>query len=142
LAQAYEERSKGRPALSAWYRYIYANARAVDADVAQDHIARLLEARIERPLHGARVSGAVEIVGTATRADFQYYKVEYRAAESPDEWHVIGELVYQPVEHAPLVVWPTSELQPGEYVLRLIVVDVSGNYGPYDEITIRVVSTS
>ena len=142
LAQAYEERSDGRLALDAWYRYLYAANRRADTSTAQAHIAWLLQRRIDEPANGARLSGLVKIIGTATGKDFQFYKLEYKAVGSSGEWAVIGELVYQPVENGQLAIWPTMGLRPGEYRLRLTVVDTTGNYAPYDEIVIKIAARS
>jgi hypothetical protein len=133
----------GRDALNAWYRYLYAAGRAgSDATyTAQAHIDWLLQTtHIDQPTDGARVSGAAEIAGTATQERFQFYKLEYRPADSPaDTWFSIGEPVYQPVENGPLATWEIGGLAPGVYHLRLVVVDITGNFGPYDEVTVRVV---
>lgn len=138
LALAYEERLDGRLALAAWYRYLYATAVRSDTSVAQAHADWLLQTHIEQPADGAWVTGSVEIVGTATSENFQFYKLEFSAVESPDIRYAVGEPVYQPVEHGQLMTWPTTGLAPGNYRLRMTVVDITGNNGPYDEITIRI----
>ena len=141
LALLYEQRGNGRVALAAWHRYLYATARrAPDIGTALAHIDWLLQRHIEQPADGARVSGRVEIVGTATEEGFQFYKLEYRSVGSLEEWIAIGEVVYQPVEHGQLMIWSTQDLIPGDYRLRLTVVDITGNSVPYDEITVRVES--
>lgn len=137
LALAYEEKSDGRPAVAAWYRYMYATARRSDTSTVQERINWLQKAWIDEPTDGAVISGSVAIVGTATRDDFEFYKLEYRAAGS-DEWIAIGEPVYQTVEHGQLGVWTTTGLVPGDYWLRLTVVENTGNFGPYDEIKVRL----
>jgi hypothetical protein len=141
LALVYEERLEGRRALESWYRNRYASSPDADTYLARAHIDWLLQTRIEHPLNGTRVSGAVEVAGTAKQDDFQFYKLEYRPIGSADDWVTIGEAVYQPVEHDQLLIWRTQSLPPGEYRLRLTVVDVTGNYGPHDEITVRVVGS-
>jgi hypothetical protein len=84
------------------------------------------------------VSGPVEIVGTATSEDFQFYKLEYRPVESVDEWQIIGETKHQPVEGGRLTTWSTAGLPSGDYRLRLVVVDLTGSYSPPDEIGVRI----
>ena len=54
------------------------------------------------------------------------------------EWTTIGPTEYQPMEHDQLTIWPTVDLPPGKYRLRLTVVGVTGNYGPRDEITVKL----
>ena len=135
---AYEERMESRRALDAWYRYVYAGPGPAGMYVAQAHIDWLRQTRIERPADGAWVSGQVEIVGTATREDFLYYRLEYSATSSPDAWVIIGAPTSQPVENGRLATWSTRGLAPGNYRLRLTVLDITGNHGPYDEITVRV----
>ncbi len=138
LALVYEAYLDGRSALEAWYRFLYAAGPGTEGDVAQAHIDWLLQGRIEQPADGAAVAGAVQIVGSAARPDFQFYKLEYSPAASPEQWFTIGDLVYAPVEHGPLVTWQTAGLVSGAYRLRLTVVDSTGNYGPYDEITVWI----
>jgi tetratricopeptide (TPR) repeat protein len=141
LALAYEEHMDGREALAAWKRYLYARGQGVDAYgvyVAEAHVDWLSQTRIERPADGARVFGTVEIGGTATGDDFQFYRLEYAAAESPDDWRLVSEPVYEAVEDGPLATWSTEGLASGAYRVRLTVADVTGNYGPYDEIGVRL----
>jgi len=137
LALLYEARLEGRPALGAWYRYRYAAALEGEADETAAHIDMLQDGRIEAPADGALVSGVVEIVGTAAREGFEYYKLEYRPIDS-DAWNTLGAPVHHAVEQAPLATWDTAGLAPGRYRLRLTVVDQTGNYGPRDEITVTV----
>jgi tetratricopeptide (TPR) repeat protein len=141
LALAYEEHMDGRAALAAWKRYLYARGQGVDAHgvyVAEARVDWLSQTHIEHPADGARVFGSVEITGTATGDDFQFYRLEYAAAESPDDWRLVSEPVYEAVEDGLLATWPTEGLASGEYRLRLTVADVTGNYGPYDEIGVRL----
>jgi tetratricopeptide (TPR) repeat protein len=139
LALAYEEHLDARRALQAWRRHLYAStARNADPAEVQAHIDRLLQTRIEQPVDGAHLSGTIQFVGTATAENFQFYKLEYRPTGSSDGWSIIGEPVYRTVEHGPLLNWKTKDIAPGKYWLRLVVVDLTGNYGPYDEIIIWI----
>jgi len=45
---------------------------------------------------------------------------------------------WRTLEQATLATWDTTGLTPGEYRLRLTVVDQTGNYGPHDEIGVMV----
>ncbi len=81
------------------------------------------------PEVNARVEGVVEIRGTADIEDLWYYKIEFAVGANPSDWHWIGE-GRNPVEGGVLLTWNTAGLSPGVYTLRLIVVDVTGNYPP------------
>lgn len=92
---------------------------------------------ILEPGEGQPVNGPVQIVGTAQTDGFQYYKIEFKPAGVP------GDFSYylsrnSPVVNGPLGVWDpyASGLPPGEYLLRLVTVDITGNYG---QCTVRVV---
>lgn len=83
------------------------------------------------------VKGPVEIKGTANIPNFQFYKLEFGTGQEPREWSFIlsGNA---PIVGGTLGVWDTSPLPPGEYKLRLVVVDITGNYPPPCEILVRV----
>jgi hypothetical protein len=139
IALAQEDRLNGRAALYNWQRYLYGTTAVTNATTdANEHVAKLMEKRIEQPFDGAEVSGDVEIRGSAMIDDFQYFKVEYSTSWQPDNWIMIGETTTREVEHGLLAVWPAAALPPGEYRLRLTVVDNSCNYGPMDEIAVRI----
>jgi hypothetical protein len=84
-------------------------------------------ATITYPGRGQRVSGAVEIRGTAQIDDFSYYKVEFWLGDGGSEIHVIGETRDTPVQNGVLVVWNTGNLS-GPATLRLSVVKSDGNF--------------
>lgn len=87
------------------------------------------KARLTSPWPGARLKGQVPIMGTANVPKFQFYKVEFASAQSPDKWNNISpELHKQPIEAGTLEVWNTDLLPEGAYILRLTVVDLTGNY--------------
>jgi len=94
------------------------------------------DARLTFPPMNAVLRGAVEIVGTANIRDFQYYKLEFGPGDSPTSWSFIlsGD---KKVVNGPLGVWDTSALAPGVYTLRLVVVDITGNYP--EPCTVRVI---
>jgi hypothetical protein len=72
--------------------------------------------------------------------NFLFYKVEWGVGESLTEWHVIT-LVDQPVVTAGILAeWDTTALTPGIYKLRLTVVDTTGNYPPWSEISVRILN--
>ncbi|MFC2037055.1 hypothetical protein ACFLYD_03665, partial [Chloroflexota bacterium] len=127
----------GRRALEYWVRYLYAAGGGSDSSETQKHIDSLQQIQIERPADGDRVSGAVEVIGTATAKDFKSYKLRYRAAGSSAKWSTIGEGKSE-VEHGTLITWKTADLDPGEYQLLLSVEDTKGKDLPYYEITVEI----
>jgi hypothetical protein len=86
------------------------------------------------------VQGNIPVRGTATIADFQYYKVEVGPGSNPadNEWTVVGSLHQSPVSGGVLETFNGSAYPPGTYTLRLVVVDQTGNYPPPCRITVIV----
>ena len=88
------------------------------------------------PKRGATLSGTAYIKGTAVIDDFWYYKLEYRQ-DGLDDWHYItGQ--ESTVEKNVLGTWNTNTVPNGSYILRLVVVDLTGNYPPPCEIPVHV----
>jgi hypothetical protein len=96
--------------------------------------------RITSPGVGQVVQGNVAVRGTASIDNFQYYKVEVGPGASPrdDQWTVVGDLQRSPVSGGLLATFHAGAYQPGIYTLRLVVVDVTGNYPPPCSVTISV----
>ncbi|MDA8219724.1 MAG: carboxypeptidase-like regulatory domain-containing protein [Dehalococcoidales bacterium] len=88
-------------------------------------------AEITAPAVNAQVSGMVVVSGTATATDFQFYKLEFTMGGSPGQWSVIGSLHETQVANGTLGTWDVSALPAGAYMLRLTVVDNTGNYSDY-----------
>ncbi|MBI3287169.1 MAG: hypothetical protein HYZ68_03890 [Chloroflexi bacterium] len=84
-------------------------------------------ARITSPSAGATLSGEVEIRGSAQIPDFQFYKLEFAAGPDPNPWAYLGG-GDEPVVEGVLWSWDTRALPSGTYLLRLTVVDHSGNF--------------
>jgi len=82
---------------------------------------------ITSPGINAQVSGMVPIIGTATHEKFQFYKLEYGAGANPSVWSYFdgGD---RPVTGGQLGTLNASALPPGTYSIRIVVVDVSGNF--------------
>ena len=81
--------------------------------------------QIIQPGNGARVTGVIQISGGAIVDNFNYYKFEFRAPGG--EWSFIEDYD-TPVARGVLGSWNTDTVAPGEYELRLVVVDSIGNY--------------
>ncbi len=93
---------------------------------------------ITSPPPNAVVSGAVQIVGSASIGNFQYYKVEFGVGENPIGWSVVTALHDSPVAGGLLDVWDTTFIEDGVYKVRLVVVDRTGNFPPPHEVRVIV----
>lgn len=84
------------------------------------------EVMITSPEEGTTISGIVEVQGTVDVPNFGFYKFEI-ARDGTDTWLTIqaGEEI---VNEDKLGDWDTSQLEPGNYYLRLVVVDNEGNH--------------
>ncbi|MDM8528516.1 hypothetical protein QUF58_09935 [Anaerolineales bacterium HSG24] len=81
--------------------------------------------QITRPGNGATIQGMVQIMGAAVVENFDYYKFEYRIPGG--EWAFVDRYNIA-VTNGVLGAWNSDTVPPGQYELRLIVVDLSGNY--------------
>lgn len=79
---------------------------------------------ISYPENDQVVSGVVEIKGSANITDFGFYKFEISAANT-DNWLTI-QAGDEPTMDGMLGFWDTTQLDPGNYSLRLVVVDNQG----------------
>jgi tetratricopeptide (TPR) repeat protein len=138
LAQLYLGRGNGRKALLEYQIYLILVISGGYSEEAADRSQLLSGYAITSPVPNAQLSGRVAIRGTATLPDFQFYKVEYGIGRNPGHWSSIGEVVREPVIDGELIIWDTTSLPPGEYVIRLTVVDTTGNYPPPYEVAIKV----
>jgi hypothetical protein len=77
--------------------------------------------------------------GAATRPDFDYYKLEYQF-EGSTEWRLL-DVSEQSIRFGLLVNWRTTDLPTGAYLVRLTVVDKTGNYWP-EMPQVRVIVTN
>ncbi len=84
---------------------------------------------IGSPQGGSPLQGQVAITGSASLpgGDFRYYKVQYAPAGS-DQWVDIVSGVTTPVQNGVLATLNADQLPPGDYSLRLMAVDPTGNY--------------
>ncbi|NLT43335.1 MAG: hypothetical protein GXX93_11725 [Anaerolineae bacterium] len=84
-------------------------------------------ALITSPQPGATVRDVVLVTGSALHSQFSFYKVEF-AREPGSSWVVIGDTQPTQVRDGVLIQWDTRGVPDGSYSLRLLVVDVTGNY--------------
>lgn len=84
--------------------------------------------RITSPAPGQVVTGMMDIRGTAAFEGFDYYKLEIRAEDA----RIFSFLLRSdtPVIDGALGAVDTSPFASGVYILRLVVVDESGNIPP------------
>ncbi|MFH2138360.1 MAG: FlgD immunoglobulin-like domain containing protein [Candidatus Omnitrophota bacterium] len=68
------------------------------------------------------VSGSVKIIGTATDANFYYYKFSYGVGADPVAWNNSNN-ISTPVEDGVLATWSTGNLINGIYSLRIMAWD-------------------
>lgn len=80
---------------------------------------------ITQPGNGAVVSGSVAVIGAAYADDFDYYKLEFRVPGQA--WSFIQDYS-TPNYGGQIGAWNSDTVPPGEYELRLVVVDSIGNY--------------
>ncbi len=99
--------------------------------------------RITSPTQGEVVSGILPIIGTA---DFEpgvveFYKIELGIPDGDNvNWVTLGETHSQPVINGPLEMLHAEALPPGQYLLRLIVVQDSNYVGEPHTISITIES--
>ena len=82
------------------------------------------ELMITIPEKNAVVNGIVEIEGTVNIPDFGFYKFEISSTNT-DSWLTI-QAGDSPKEDEMLGFWDTTQLEPGNYSLRLVVIDNQG----------------
>lgn len=82
--------------------------------------------RISEPGTGAQVSGVIQVVGSANIDNFWYYKFEFRGNGFGD-WTFIQRFE-NAINGGILAAWDTRSVPSGNYELRLVVVDKTGNY--------------
>lgn len=90
---------------------------------------------ILEPGVGQTITGPVQVIGSSQSENFSYYKIEFKPANAAGDFgfYLRREA---PVQNGPLGVWDPGGLPAGDYLLRLVTVDITGNYG---DCTVRVV---
>lgn len=82
------------------------------------------ELMITYPENNTTVSGIIEIEGSVNIPDFGFYKFEISSSNS-DTWLTI-QAGDSPKNDEMLGFWDTTQLNPGNYTLRLVVIDNQG----------------
>ncbi|MCB0065273.1 MAG: hypothetical protein KDE19_24280, partial [Caldilineaceae bacterium] len=95
-----------------------------------DHIA------LTAPTVNAQVRGSVAVVGSVKLEELWYYKLEWAAAGSSDFAYFGG--AERTVENNVLGRLDTTALPDGDYLIRVTVVDQTGNYPPPCEVAVTV----
>jgi hypothetical protein len=91
---------------------------------------------ITAPEAGSEIKGQVSLQGTADIPNFGFYKYEFAPAGG-DKWSTV-EANDKPVRNGELGVWDTSHITPGDYQLRLVVIDNQGNALPACVVPVRI----
>ncbi|NDJ52399.1 MAG: PBP1A family penicillin-binding protein [Chloroflexi bacterium] len=97
---------------------------------------------ITSPEAGQDVWGIWPIVGSALfkQETVQFYKIEISGGELPG-WVTLGEQRSQTVENGVLEELHAQALPPGDYVIRLVLVQTDGNFvQPTYDVPIRIVA--
>jgi hypothetical protein len=91
-----------------------------------------------RPGENEIVSGELNIIGSATHESFQYFKIEAApGANASGGWQPMGG-GNAPVVSGFLTTINTRNLANGAWSLRLVVVDLTGNFPPPCQVTVTV----
>jgi hypothetical protein len=86
------------------------------------------EINISNPAHGATISGSTAFSGSATAADFAFYKLEANGPETGGIWaSIIGGTIERAVENGFLGTANMGAWTAGIYSFRLTVVDLTSN---------------
>lgn len=90
------------------------------------------------PVAGQAISGTIDLEGIVNVTNLGFYKYEYSQTGS-DIWNTIaGGTTLTSAESSRLGEWNTSLLVPGDYLLRLVVLDNQNNAFPVCIINVRV----
>ena len=91
---------------------------------------------ITAPNTGSEIQGQASLEGTANIPNFGFYKYEFSPAGA-DIWSTVqaGNKI---VQDGWLGDWDTTNIVPGDYLLRLVVTDNQGNALPACVIPVRI----
>lgn len=109
---------------------------ATQSPQAQSSVCTNPNAAITSLAMDSAVSGLIEIRGTATRPDMQYWKVEYRSDTGTN--YISLNNSDKAVTDGVLARWSTKTVPNGTYFVRLVIVQKDGNFGTPCEIRIKI----
>ncbi|MHB0875321.1 MAG: Ig-like domain-containing protein [Anaerolineae bacterium] len=92
---------------------------------------------LSAPAADASISGAVDIVGTATSAQFSFYNVEY-SFDGGTTWVSVDATHKTAVAEGTLATWDTTAVANGAYWLRAVVVDNTGNWVASNPVAVTI----
>lgn len=90
------------------------------------------------PEPATEVQDVVRLIGTVNIENFGFYKYEYTEPGNPI-WKTIAGNNEGGIEKQ-IGLWNTSQLVPGDYLLRLVVLDNENNEYPACVISVRVIN--
>ena len=96
-------------------------------------------ATLTRPTSGERLSGAVDVQGSAAIDGLAFYTLEINGQQTGGLWLPVS-VGNQPVRGGLLGRFDTSAYPSGDYVLRLVVKDTSGNFPRPCEVLVSIVA--
>ena len=91
------------------------------------------------PRPGEQVQGQVDLKGTVNVSDLGFFKLEYRLTNSPN-WVTIAGANKPVINDVLGGKWNASDLTPGDYELRIVVLDNANNPYPDCVITVHLVA--
>ena len=89
------------------------------------------------PKMGEELSGNVELRGTVNIPNLGFYKYEFSQPES-DNWTTIAAGDEVKTDQPLGGVWNTSQLLPGDYILRIVVSDNQNQLLPACMVSVRI----
>lgn len=92
------------------------------------------DAQISAPLVGDRLTGTLQVVGSAAGSDFAFYRIEVQAVDALDSFTVAESET--PVNNGLLTEVDTGVFLPGFYWLRITVFDGKGT--PLPDLTCAI----
>ncbi len=82
--------------------------------------------QIVQPAANQTINAGIQVIGTATKDNFDRYEFKFKNLDIQDEWHWV-ETFTTPVENGNLGYWNTTHLPAGLYSLMVIAIDKTGN---------------
>jgi LysM repeat protein len=92
---------------------------------------------ITQPVPGTVLRGTFAVYGTATHPDFQFYRLQISGGGTDDANFATLQVYSVPVANGELGTVNPAAFAPGDYWLRLTVVDNTGNYPPQCAVRVR-----